>query len=109
MAIRTAQGADGRNTGDVLPKADSVTGSPFTVTGTSTSTSEELTGLVMISVQTNPIHVRFDRQAAVAADANDMLLPVGIHRFPVDGHFLSMIQDGAAATVYVELAEEVSS
>lgn len=105
MSVLTAQGSDGRNTGDVQPVAGSVAGSPFTVAGGSVPTPE-LTGLAIVSVKTNPIHVRFDKDAAVAVTANDMLLPVGIHRFPVDGHVLSMIQDAAAATVHVELARE---
>ena len=64
---------------------------------------------MIVSVQTNAIHVRFSRGAAVACTANDMLLPIGIHRFPCNDHVMTFLQEGAAATVYVELAREVEA
>ena len=108
MGLLTAQGSDGRNSGDVQPVAGSVAGSPFTSGGASAATPS-LTGLAFISVQTNAIHVRFSRGAAVACTANDMLLPIGIHRIPCNDHVMTFLQEGAAATVYVELAREVEA
>ncbi len=106
MGLLTAQGADGRNSGDVQPVAGSVAGSPFTSGGVSAATPS-LTGLAVISVQTNAIHARFTR-GGDACTASHMLLPVGIHRIPCNDHIMTFLQEGAAATVYVELAREVS-
>lgn len=107
-SLLTAQGADGRNTGDVQPVAESVSGSPFT-SGAASAPTPEMTGLAIIVVTGNSVHVRFDKGAAVAATANDFLIPVDtIFRVPVDGDIMSFIQETAAGTIYIELAREVT-
>lgn len=108
MSVLTLQGSDGRNTGDVQPVSGSVANSPFT-SAVGSAETPQMTGLAMISVVGQPIHVRFDKDGGVAADANDFLLPVGIHRVPCDGHVMSFIQEGSAATIYIEVAREVGA
>lgn len=106
--LRTAQGADGRNTGDVQPVAGSVTGSPFT-SGVASAATPKMTGLAVIVVTGNPVHVRFDKDAGVAAASSDFLIPIDtIFRVPVDGDVMSFIQEVAAGTIFVELAKEVT-
>ena len=98
----TARGADGRALPAVQPKSGSVSGSPFSV-GASAVATPALTGPAVMIITTQPIHVRFS-EAGTDADANDMLVPANVLlTFPVkDRDKLSMIQDSAAATVYVE-------
>lgn len=99
----TFRGSDGRSLPAVQPEANSVSGSPFTVSGTASETPE-LEGVGIMLHATTAIHVRFSRDGS-SADTNDMLVPAGVLvSFPVSsGDILSMIANDADATVYVEL------
>lgn len=99
--IFTAQGEDGRSLPFVQPVPDSVAGSPFTVGAASVATPELESGLILLHTDQD-IHVRFD---GADADSGDLLVPAGLHHFPVStGDVLAMIQDSAQATVHVEQA-----
>lgn len=105
--VLTAVGVNGKHVGHAQPVADSVAGSPFT-SGASTAATPVLRGLAMIMVTTQPIHVRFDKDNAVAADVSDFLLPPNqLFMIPCDGHVMSFVQETAAAQIYVAIAREV--
>lgn len=105
MNVATRTGSGGTDLQAERPIAGSVAGSPFTSGGASIATPE-LTGLIMVNVLTNPIHVRFGKGATPVAVATDMQIGPGIFFFPCDGHKMAMLQQTAAATVYVERCAE---
>lgn len=106
--VFTLAGANGKTIGDAQPVAGSVSGSPFT-SAIGSAETPKLTGLAMIMVTTNPVHVRFDKGTGAAAVAADFLLPVNtLFMIPTDGDVMSFIQEGAAGQIYIAIAREVS-
>ena len=105
--VFTLAGANGKTIGDAQPVAGSVQNSPFT-SGAASASTGKLTGLVMIVVANNPVHVRFDKDVGVAAVVADFLLPINtLFMIPCDGHVMSFVQEGAAGLIYMVLAREV--
>lgn len=106
--VFTLAGSNGKTIGDAQPVAGTVAGSPFT-SGAASASTPILRGLAMIMVANNPVHVRFDKDVAVAATVSDFLLPVNsLFMIPCNGHIMSFVQEGAAGQIYVEIAREVS-
>lgn len=107
MSAISLHGADGSAMPAVQPIPDSISGSPFTVSGTSVATPELNCSGIMVH-STSKIHIKFSTHgsAAVAADVNDMPVPAGqLIVFPVkSGQVLTMIKSTGEndATVHVE-------
>ena len=90
------------------PVKNSVAGSPFTVGATSIPTPNLKASGVLVSITGEPIHLRInDEGDSVAADANDIVYPVGLYHIPIkSGQTLNMLQTNSGAVVYVEYVKE---
>ena len=103
MSVLAPLGEDGRAIGLTQPVANSVTGSPFSVTDDPAVASPAIFADAIWLHCSTPIHIRVSA-AGTAADTNDMLLPAGLHTLSwKPGDILSMIAPSSGTpTVYLE-------
>lgn len=91
------------------PVKNSVQGSPFTVGATAVPTPNLKCSGILLSIVTEGIHLRVNDEGDTgAADASDIVYPVGLYHIPIkSGQTLSMLQTSSGATVYVEYVKEI--